>query len=331
MIEAYSKGIMSMNLAEYVSRHRSVLMALAIAFVVIYHYKCWVGGFPWYIGMVLQWGFIGVDIFFLLSGFGLTYSFQKNSISRFYKNRLIKILPCYLLMGAILVLHMFALGKELTGGEVLWMYSTLDYTFSHGGVDWYVSAILQLYLLFPILYYLVKWLRSWSCFLIVILVCTITWNYSLHWSHLAMLQRLPMFICGIYLAMYRGCIRQHLYIVFFYLLFFIGMLFCRHIISVNFLLTTLITPFFICLLSLTNDISEKLKINSCFTDLYDRMGGVLGSNTLHIYYGTNLALLSYDYISVGCGVKTIIFLLALVFGSYLFYWITAKAEIFFKI
>lgn len=53
---------------------------------------------------------------------------------------------------------------------------------------------------------------------------------------------------------------------------------------------------------------------------------VVGNNTLQIYYGTNLALLSYDFISVGRGVKTIIFLQALIFGSYLFYWITDKAN-----
>ncbi len=143
------------NMADYISKCRLGLMALAIVLVVVYHYKCWVGGFPWYIGMILQWGFIGVDIFFLLSGFGLTYSFRKNSIGGFYKNRLIKILPCYLLMGSILVLDRLAGGYEMSGGEILWMFSTLDYTFNHGGVDWYVSAILQLYLLFPLFYYII--------------------------------------------------------------------------------------------------------------------------------------------------------------------------------
>lgn len=262
------------NLSEYISRQRLGLMALAIALVVVYHYKCWVGGFPWYIGMILQWGFIGVDIFFLLSGFGLTYSFQKNSTSRFYKNRLLKILPCYLLMGAILVLHNFALGNEMSFKEILWMYSTLDYTFNHGGVDWYVSAILQLYLLFPVLYCLVKWLRSWSCLLIVFLVCMITWLCPLHWSHLAMLQRLPMFILGIYLAMYREHTRRHLYIVFFYLSLFVGILICRHILDVNFLLTTLVTPFLIYLFSVVDDGFKRTNISSFFNNkCYQIRGG----------------------------------------------------------
>lgn len=91
-----------MNLVSKISENRVLLMALAIIFVVIYHFKCWIGGFPWYIGIIIKYGYIGVDIFFFLSGFGLTYSFQKNNIKTFYKNRLKKILPCYILYGFIL-------------------------------------------------------------------------------------------------------------------------------------------------------------------------------------------------------------------------------------
>ena len=59
-------------------------------------------------------------------------------------------------------------------------------------------------------------------------------------------------------------------------------------------------------------------------------GGSIAKNTLQIYYGTNLALLSYDWIDANREVKTLIFLLALVFGSYLFYWITNETSVFIK-
>lgn len=82
-----------MNFIERISKHRAVLMALAITIVVVYHFKCWINGFPWYAGMVLQYGYIGVDIFYFLSGFGLAYSFQKNTLGTFYENRMRRILP----------------------------------------------------------------------------------------------------------------------------------------------------------------------------------------------------------------------------------------------
>lgn len=52
-----------MSLANKISENRALLMAFAIIFVVIYHFKCWVGGFPWYIGIIIKYGYIGVDIF----------------------------------------------------------------------------------------------------------------------------------------------------------------------------------------------------------------------------------------------------------------------------
>lgn len=66
-----------MNIICRISEHRAFLMALAIIIIVIYHFKCWVNGFPWYIGVVLQFGYIGVDLFFFLSGLGLGFSYEK--------------------------------------------------------------------------------------------------------------------------------------------------------------------------------------------------------------------------------------------------------------
>lgn len=79
-----------MNIINKISECRVLLMALAITLVVIYHYKCWINGLPWYIGVIIKYGYIGVDIFFFLSGFGLTYSYKKNNLKTFYINRLKK-------------------------------------------------------------------------------------------------------------------------------------------------------------------------------------------------------------------------------------------------
>lgn len=68
-------------------------MFIAIIGVVFYHLA--LRGIP--LGR-LNIGYIGVDIFMLLSGYGISKSLQHNTISRFYKNRVRRILPMWTLM-----------------------------------------------------------------------------------------------------------------------------------------------------------------------------------------------------------------------------------------
>ena len=70
------------------------LRALAVVFVVLYHFK--VSGF--------NGGFIGVDIFFVISGF-LMFNIINNGVENgdfnflnFYKNRAIRIIPALFVM-----------------------------------------------------------------------------------------------------------------------------------------------------------------------------------------------------------------------------------------
>lgn len=76
---------------EFISKNRTYLMGIAMILVVIYHaFSCVYNP----IG-VLNIGYVGVDIFLFLSGFGLASSFEKNKISNFYKNRFTRIYPIY--------------------------------------------------------------------------------------------------------------------------------------------------------------------------------------------------------------------------------------------
>ena len=73
--------------------NRPLLMGVAMIMVIVYHFFCWVynpiGPF--------NIGYVGVDIFLFLSGLGLSNSYKKNSITQFYKNRIKRIYPIYLI------------------------------------------------------------------------------------------------------------------------------------------------------------------------------------------------------------------------------------------
>lgn len=46
---------------------------------------------------IFNHGYIGVDIFFFLSAYGLCHSFEKSTIIQFLKKRALRILPTYIL------------------------------------------------------------------------------------------------------------------------------------------------------------------------------------------------------------------------------------------
>lgn len=74
-------------------RNRTILMCIAIIAVISYHLA--LRGIP--IGR-LNIGYAGVDIFMLLSGYGIGKSLLKNSVKQFYKNRIHRIFPLWLFM-----------------------------------------------------------------------------------------------------------------------------------------------------------------------------------------------------------------------------------------
>ncbi|MCX5208616.1 acyltransferase [Kitasatospora sp. NBC_00240] len=106
-------------------------------------------------------GWVGVEFFFILSGFVLTWSArQDDSRSRFWRRRLVKIFPTHLLTWlAALLLALWA-GETLTGGRLLpslflvhaWV-PELDVMRAVNLPSWSLSCELAFYLAFP-------WLRA---------------------------------------------------------------------------------------------------------------------------------------------------------------------------
>ena len=98
----------------------------------------------------------GVEIFLFLSGMGLFYSLSSDSnIRSFYRKRLLRILPVYLLLGSVgwLVLDILIRQKGIL--SFLYDFSTLSFWTEGVRTVWYISFILIMYLLFPLIYRLI--------------------------------------------------------------------------------------------------------------------------------------------------------------------------------
>ena len=98
-----------------ISKYRGMLMGIAAISIILFHFsnECKAANLHYYPWNEFILNFIsssGVDIFLILSGYGLYYSFKKNNnVKKFYKKRFIKILIPYIIfcLPAIIIRYIF--------------------------------------------------------------------------------------------------------------------------------------------------------------------------------------------------------------------------------
>jgi peptidoglycan/LPS O-acetylase OafA/YrhL len=145
-----------------------LLRALAIAIVLLYH--AGIMGFP-LPGGVHRFGWIGVDLFFVLSGYLIGGQLlapvargQRFDLPRFFARRALRILPAYFFILAIYVFlpswreypDMFPVWKFLVSVQNIGLRSGT--AFSHA---WSLGVEDQFYLLLPlVLLCLIRWRRA---------------------------------------------------------------------------------------------------------------------------------------------------------------------------
>lgn len=183
-----------------VSRYRGELMGAAILFIILFHIP--LPRSDMFFGL-RRCGNIGVDMFFFLSGIGLWHSWVKNpSMSHFYKRRLLRIFPTWLVISSIYYLQRFNfetgdyldLLLDITVNWGFWLNDELAF--------WYVPAIMMLYLWAPLYMKLVSRYPSYR-WLPVLMVCwcvVVQWVVPVHQAvgHIEIFwSRVPIFFIGI--------------------------------------------------------------------------------------------------------------------------------------
>lgn len=186
------------------SKYRSELMGIATILIIICHAPLYKVSMPQWLNVLASNGGFGVDIFLFLSGMGIYNSYTSNKKKKktvFYwylKKYLRIIIPLLLIVIPILFwnprnmqYHIIPTMIELSGfGPIL-----------KKGPLWFISCILVLYLITPLLYFLLKnknkWI--WTCILISISLfyaylppITDIWHF--------MIQRWPSFFIGFALS-----------------------------------------------------------------------------------------------------------------------------------
>lgn len=183
-----------------VSRYRGELMGAAILFIILFHIP--LPRSDMFFGL-RRCGNIGVDMFLFLSGIGLWYSWLKQpSFSNFYKRRLLRIFPTWLVISSVYYLQRF----DFETGDYLdlvldiiinwgfWLHDELSF--------WYIPAIMMLYLWAPLYMRLIQRHPSYR-WLPVLMVCwcvMVQWVTPVHQAvgHIEIFwSRVPVFFIGI--------------------------------------------------------------------------------------------------------------------------------------
>ena len=191
-------------------------MGIATLMIIACHAPASGVQLPGVVAQLFTFGNFGVDLFLLLSGLGVYYSLRKKPVNtllggaRFYKRRTTRIFIPYLLIYIPFCIICFCLEKYSLG-DCLLSLSTLEFWIYHRGA-WFISLIMVLYLLSPVLFSLFETKWKWwivAGFLVAIMiVCNLYSSSETGFcsNMLSALGRVPSFILG--MAIGKDCIEE---------------------------------------------------------------------------------------------------------------------------
>ena len=186
------------------SKYRTELMGFAILIIVLYHF-CNRGGTSLIdktARFLFSQGYVGVDIFLVVSGLGLTYSMLKDdNIKLYYHKRWVRIFPFFTF---ITLVECWIIRGEPFGLALL-RSTTLGYWFGFPYIDWYIPALVGLYVIYPLFYFTVVKPRRYRSALIIgilfFIAGVVVAEYDIgDWKHQVFVYRIPDFVMGCMVA-----------------------------------------------------------------------------------------------------------------------------------
>lgn len=182
-----------------VSQYRTEIMGIAMLLILFYH-----SSFPVLPPIVKELhdiAYFGVDIFILMSGMGLYVSLERNnSIISFLKKRFLRIVPIY--VPVVFLYSVISILKDHHNiSLILWNCTTLSFWMDlEGAFNWYVPALVALYLLAPFYYRIMKKVKNKEIFTQISIICGLCvclFMIKIKAYHLLILfSRLPIFFIG---------------------------------------------------------------------------------------------------------------------------------------
>ena len=194
------------NTLALINRYRSPIMGFAALWIVFFHFwqPLFAEGAPAALfyaeNVTKRLGFEGVDMFFLLSGMGLTYSIGKHSLGGFYLRRLRRLAIPFVAVAALRAVC------ERWGWRAF-LFVVSGANFFVGNMYfflWFVTAIAVLYLVFPLYWRFFSRSRSkprfTALFIVVWYLCSIPMLKVFRPVVFMAITRVPTFVLGVLLG-----------------------------------------------------------------------------------------------------------------------------------
>ena len=179
-------------------KYRSAWMGFAMLWVVFYHSSHFIDGMRFF----KNTGYGGVDIFLFASGIGCYYSLCKDDdVLRFAKRRVTRIFPtywCFLPFWFVYAFKAFDMSYADVIGNI---FGIQNFTIKGHFFNWYISAILLLYILAPYMKKLVdrfdSLLAQVAMIAVLVLLSVPFFNSN---TLIITMTRLPIFYIGMIFA-----------------------------------------------------------------------------------------------------------------------------------
>lgn len=180
-------------------KNRSLIMGLAILWVAFYHIP-WIDRNP-LLDFIHDIGYIGVDVFLLISGIGLCHSVRSRGKRGYLIQRVKRIMPGLLPVLVVWSLIMMAMGvmscREFAGSVTLlgWWFG------QNKQLNWYFSAVWMYYVLGVLLYRpVVQGKHPVPVVIGMFLLSLVLVHLSRYWHHPTAYSRIPVFFVGMLLG-----------------------------------------------------------------------------------------------------------------------------------
>ena len=151
---------------------------------------------------IRKMGVSGVDVFLIISGFGLYYSFSNNSkLLNFYKKRITRILPA-----ATIVPVFWYAQKNMSGlGDFFKKVTNLNFYTDGVRYFWYLALIVVLYAIYPLIHKLIEKTGFYGTAGLIVLTIAGTlllkkFDYQQYLYIEIALFRIPTFFIGVWFA-----------------------------------------------------------------------------------------------------------------------------------
>ncbi len=218
------KHILPRNVGE-ILKHRQPIYGFAALWIALFHMYPYIPmrGIAILPSMFQQCGAMGVDLFLLLMPLGLKHSLDRDpNVLRFWYRRLKRVYPV-----AFLVMIVFGLIQHYTPVKLIRDVTFISHPLGVGSSAWYIALIMQVYLVYPLIYRIQKKMPSMLyVFLLIALAVTLLASVrQVHNDLQRSVSRLPVIVIGCILSRYDAKkLRTSKLLYFGSLIFGVGLL-----------------------------------------------------------------------------------------------------------